>query len=46
VALFERVCELDLEGIVAKYKFGPYGSGGNALSTWFKISRLFPDGRT
>ena len=25
VQLFERVCKLDLEGIVAKYKFGPYG---------------------
>ena len=25
VALFERVCKLDLEGIGAKYKFGPYG---------------------
>jgi bifunctional non-homologous end joining protein LigD len=23
-ALFQRVCELDLEGIVAKQKFGPY----------------------
>ena len=23
-ALFERICELDLEGIVAKQKFGPY----------------------
>ncbi len=37
VALFERVCKLDLEGIVAKYKFGPYGADGNALSTWYKI---------
>ena len=24
MALFQRVCELDLEGIVAKRKFGPY----------------------
>lgn len=24
IALFERVCELDLEGIVAKYKHGRY----------------------
>jgi len=24
VALFQRVCELDLEGIVAKQKFAPY----------------------
>ena len=23
-ALFQRVCELDLEGIVAKHKSGPY----------------------
>ena len=37
MALFERVCKLDLEGIVAKYKFGPYGADGNALSTWYKI---------
>jgi bifunctional non-homologous end joining protein LigD len=36
VALFARACELDLEGIVAKYKFGPYTSDREA-STWFKI---------
>ena len=36
VKLFERVCKLDLEGIVAKHKFGPYG-GDDALSTWYKI---------
>src|SRR5437879_1079897 len=24
VALFQRICKLDLEGIVAKQKFGPY----------------------
>jgi ATP-dependent DNA ligase len=24
VALFERACKLDLEGIVAKHKYGPY----------------------
>ncbi len=36
VELFERVCELDLEGIVAKYRFGPY-AGDHALSTWYKI---------
>jgi ATP-dependent DNA ligase len=35
VELFERVCKLDLESIVAKYKFGPYG-GEDALSTWYK----------
>jgi len=27
IALFQRVCELDLEGIVAKQKFGPYVTG-------------------
>jgi bifunctional non-homologous end joining protein LigD len=37
VALFERVCKLDLEGIVGKYKFGPYGADGNAINTWYKI---------
>src|SRR5439155_15244610 len=26
MALFQRVCELDLEGIVAKQKFGPYAT--------------------
>jgi bifunctional non-homologous end joining protein LigD len=36
VDLFERVCELDLEGIVAKYRFGPYAAD-HALSTWYKI---------
>jgi len=35
-ALFERVCELDLEGIVAKYKLAPYVSDRES-STWFKI---------
>jgi hypothetical protein len=29
--------KLDLEGIVKKYKFGPYGPDGNVLSTWYKI---------
>ena len=36
MALFQRVCELDLEGIVAKQKFGPY-VGEREHSTWFKI---------
>jgi bifunctional non-homologous end joining protein LigD len=36
MALFHRVCELDLEGIVAKQKFGPYVTEGEH-STWFKI---------
>ena len=35
-ALFERICELDLEGIVAKQKFGPYVVERES-STWFKI---------
>src|SRR3989441_405757 len=35
-ALFQRVCELDLEGIVAKQKFGPYVTE-RERSTWFKI---------
>jgi bifunctional non-homologous end joining protein LigD len=33
IALFKRVCEMDLEGIVAKHAFGPY----TAETTWFKI---------
>jgi len=36
VALFERVCNLDLEGIVAKHKYAPYVSD-RERSTWFKI---------
>ncbi|PYV69987.1 MAG: hypothetical protein DMG96_32485, partial [Acidobacteria bacterium] len=35
-ASFQRVCELDLEGIVAKQKFGPYVTE-REQSTWFKI---------
>ena len=35
-ALFERVCELDLEGIVAKQKSAPYVTD-REQSTWFKI---------
>jgi ATP-dependent DNA ligase len=34
--LFQRICELDLEGIVAKLKGGPYVTDGEN-STWFKI---------
>ena len=33
IALFKRVCDMDLEGVVAKHAFGPY----NAETTWFKI---------
>jgi bifunctional non-homologous end joining protein LigD len=36
MALFQRICELDLEGIVAKHKLGPY-VGEREHSTWFKI---------
>src|SRR5207302_9742026 len=36
MGLFQRVCELDLEGIVAKQKFGPYVVERES-STWFKI---------
>ena len=35
-ALFERVCELDLEGVVAKQKSAPYVTE-REQSTWFKI---------
>jgi len=34
VALFEKCCDLDLEGIVAKYKHAPYDP---EQATWFKI---------
>jgi len=36
VALFDRTCKLDLEGIVAKHNYGPYVSV-REQSTWFKI---------
>src|SRR5713226_4084648 len=35
-SLFQRVCELDLEGIVAKHKSSPYVTE-REHSTWFKI---------
>ena len=35
-ALFERVCVLDLEGIVAKHGHGPYIAAAKQ-TTWFKI---------
>jgi bifunctional non-homologous end joining protein LigD len=35
-ALFQRVCKLDSEGIVAKHKFGNYVTE-REHSTWFKI---------
>ena len=34
--LFQRVCELDLEGVVAKQKSAPYVTE-REQSTWFKI---------
>jgi len=36
MALFQRICKMDLEGIVAKQKFGPYVTE-REHSTWFKI---------
>jgi bifunctional non-homologous end joining protein LigD len=33
IALFKRVCDMDLEGVVAKHAFGPY----SAETKWFKI---------
>ena len=35
-ALFERVCRMDLEGIVAKHSFGNYVTE-RERTTWFKI---------
>jgi bifunctional non-homologous end joining protein LigD len=35
-ALFQRVCEMDLEGIVAKHSFGNYVTE-RERTTWFKI---------
>jgi bifunctional non-homologous end joining protein LigD len=35
IALFEKACELDLEGIVAKHKHSPYAP--ETESTWLKI---------
>jgi ATP-dependent DNA ligase len=35
-ALYNRVCDLDLEGIVAKHKDSLYLSE-TAISTWYKI---------
>ena len=36
IALFQRICKLDLEGIVAKHKAAPYVTE-RQQSTWFKI---------
>ena len=35
-ALFEKVCKMDLEGIVAKHSHGPYITE-TLQTTWFKI---------
>jgi len=35
-ALFQRVCEMDLEGVVAKHELSPYVADRES-STWFKI---------
>jgi bifunctional non-homologous end joining protein LigD len=35
-ALFQRACKLDLKGIVAKQKSGPYVTD-RETSTWYKI---------
>lgn len=35
-ALFQRVCKMDLEGIVAKHAFGPYVTE-RERTTWVKI---------
>jgi bifunctional non-homologous end joining protein LigD len=39
VQLFSTVCEMDLEGIVAKWKHGTYRSDGTKTS-WIKIKNL------
>ncbi len=36
IGLYERVCEMDLEGVVAKHRWGNYTSDAEA-STWLKI---------
>jgi len=35
-ALFQRVCEMDLEGIVAKHAYSPYVTEAQRTK-WFKI---------
>ena len=36
MALFQRICDLDLEGVIAKHKSGPYVAE-RENSTWFKV---------
>ena len=42
MALFQRICEMDLEGIVAKHSFGVYVTE-QERTIWFKIrNRTIP----
>jgi ATP-dependent DNA ligase len=36
IALYDRACELDIEGIVAKHSWGRYTAHAEG-STWFKV---------
>jgi hypothetical protein len=36
IALYQRACQIDLEGVVAKHRRGHYTADAEA-STWFKI---------
>jgi ATP-dependent DNA ligase len=36
-ALFNAVCHTDLEGIVGKWKRGPYLDGRDRTTTWIKV---------
>jgi ATP-dependent DNA ligase len=35
--LFEVVCREDLEGVVRKFKHGPYLDGSDRNTTWVKV---------
>jgi ATP-dependent DNA ligase len=43
--LFELACQRDLEGVVAKWKYGSYQSEGSGTS-WFKSAQLQPGRRS
>src|SRR5438876_11821249 len=45
MALFQRVCELDLEGIVAKQKFAPYVRARAQHLVQDSESGIFAEGR-
>ena len=46
-AFFERVCKMDLEGIVAKHSFGNYVTEAQRTTVvQNQESELFADGRT